>query len=102
MTNPVSGSTDLDPVSHAARSTSPDHPRLAFDRSSSPLRFLLGRYPVASFLVTAYAVFWLCWAPVLFLGASPRLFSALGVLLALAVPAFLVTAAVEGRLGSAI
>jgi membrane protease YdiL (CAAX protease family) len=63
------------------------------------LRSFAGRHPVASFLVVAYAIFWLCWTPVLFLGASPRLFSALGALLGLAVPAFLVTAAAEGRAG---
>jgi uncharacterized protein len=60
---------------------------------------MIGRHPVASFLVAAYAIFWLSWLPVLFLGASPRLFSAIGAIVGLALPAFLVTAATEGRVG---
>jgi membrane protease YdiL (CAAX protease family) len=54
---------------------------------------------VASFLVAAYAIFSASWLPVLFLGAPPRLFSAIGAVLGLALPAFLVTAATDGRAG---
>ena len=63
------------------------------------MRWFLSRHPVAFFLVTAYAIFWASWMPVLFLGAPPRLFSAIGALLGLALPAFVVTAATEGRAG---
>ena len=54
---------------------------------------------MATFLVAAYAIFWASWAPVLFLGAPPRLFSAIGAVLGLALPAFLVTAATDGKAG---
>jgi membrane protease YdiL (CAAX protease family) len=57
------------------------------------------RHAVGSFLVAAYALFWLSWLPVLFLGANPRLWSSIGVVLGLALPAYLVTAATEGRAG---
>ena len=59
----------------------------------------LGRHPVASFLVAAYTIFWASWMPVLFLDAPPRLFSSLGAILGLALPAFLITAATDGRAG---
>ena len=57
----------------------------------------VGRHPVASYLVVAFAIFWASWMPVLLFGAPPRLFSAVGAILGLALPAFLVTAATEGR-----
>jgi membrane protease YdiL (CAAX protease family) len=63
------------------------------------MRSFLSRHPVASFLVVAYAIFWASWMPVLFLGAPPRPFTAIGALLGLALPAFVVTAATEGRAG---
>lgn len=59
----------------------------------------VGRHPVASYLVMAFAIFWASWMPVLLVGAPPRLFSAIGVILGLALPAFLVTAATDGRAG---
>jgi membrane protease YdiL (CAAX protease family) len=62
------------------------------------MRSTIRRHPVASFLVAAYVIFWASWMPVLFLDAPPRLFSAVGAILGLALPAFLVTAA-EGRPG---
>src|SRR3712207_3537964 len=63
------------------------------------MRSFVSRHPVASFLVVAYVIFWASWAPVLFLGAPPRLFSAIGAVLGLALPAFLVTAATDGKAG---
>jgi membrane protease YdiL (CAAX protease family) len=63
------------------------------------MRPAVRRHPVASFLVAAYVIFWASWMPVLFLDAPPRLFSAVGAILGLALPAFLVTAAVDGRPG---
>jgi uncharacterized protein len=63
------------------------------------LRSFIGHHPVASFLIAAYAIFWASWLPVLFLGAPPRLFSALGAIVGLALPAFLVTAATDGKAG---
>jgi len=64
-----------------------------------PLRSFIGHHPVASFLIAAYAIFWASWLPVLFLGAPPRLFSALGAIVGLALPAFLITAATDGKAG---
>ena len=63
------------------------------------MRSAIRRHPVASFLVAAYLIFWASWMPVLFLDAPPRLFSAVGAVLGLALPAFLVTAATDGRPG---
>ena len=63
------------------------------------VRSFVARYPVASFLVMAHVIFWICWFPILFLAAPPRPFSALGAILGLALPAFLVTGATEGRTG---
>lgn len=60
---------------------------------------LVARPPLASFLVMAHAIFWICWSPILFLAAPPRPFSALGAILGLALPAFLVTGATHGRAG---
>jgi uncharacterized protein len=59
----------------------------------------VGRHPVLSYLVLAFAIFWVSWLPVLLLGAAPRPFSAVGAILGLALPAFLVTAATDGRAG---
>ena len=78
------------------------HPGAAGDGPKRPVsrvaRFV-GRYPVATFLLMAYAIFWASWVPVLFLDAAPRLVSAVGALFGLAVPAFVVTAVTEGRDG---
>jgi membrane protease YdiL (CAAX protease family) len=63
------------------------------------MRSFVGRHPVASFLVAAYAIFWTSWLPVLFLNAPPRALSAVGAILGLALPAVLVTAATDGRAG---
>jgi uncharacterized protein len=63
------------------------------------MRSFVARHPVATFLVAAYAIFWASWTPVLFLGAPPRLLSAVGAVLGLALPAFMVTAATDGRAG---
>lgn len=62
-------------------------------------RLVVARHPVAWFLVTAYTVFWLAWLPVLFLDGSPRVWTSVGVLLGLTVPAYLITAVTEGRAG---
>jgi uncharacterized protein len=59
----------------------------------------VGRHPVVSYLVLAFAIFWASWMPVLLLGAPPRPFSAIGAILGLALPAFLITAATNGRAG---
>jgi membrane protease YdiL (CAAX protease family) len=84
-------------VSNAAAATAPARRQPAHHPRS--LGSLVSRHPVASFLVTAYAIFWASWLPVLFLGAPPRLFSAIGAVLGLALPAFLVTASTDGRAG---
>lgn len=59
----------------------------------------VGRHPVASYLVLAFVIFWISWMPVLLFGAPARPFSAAGAILGLALPAFFVTAATEGRAG---
>ena len=41
----------------------------------------VGRHPVGTYLVLAFAIFWASWMPVLFFGAPPRLFSAVGAIL---------------------
>ena len=85
-------------VSDAAAATTPPPTHTAAHRRGS-LGSFIDRRPVVSFLVAAYVVFWASWMPVLFLGAPPRLFSAVGAILGLALPAFVVTAATEGRAG---
>jgi uncharacterized protein len=85
-------------VSEFEAATTPTlEPLLAHRRGS--MRSFISRHPVASFLVAAYVIFWASWAPVLFLGAPPRIFSAVGAVLGLAGPAFLVTAATDGKAG---
>jgi membrane protease YdiL (CAAX protease family) len=82
----------------AAGATDPAPQPSAAHRSPTEVSFA-ARHPVALFLLAACAIFWSSWLPVLFLGAPPRLFSALGAVLGLALPAFLVTAAADGRAG---
>jgi hypothetical protein len=69
-------------------------------RFGSSVMSFVGRHPVASYLVMAFAIFWASWMPVLLFSAPPRPFSAVGAILGLALPAFLVTAATDGRAGS--
>jgi membrane protease YdiL (CAAX protease family) len=80
----------------AATARAPRQPAAKRHRS---IGSFVGRHPVASFLGAAYAIFWANWMPVLFLGAPPRLFSALGAIVGLTLPAFLVTAATDGKAG---
>jgi membrane protease YdiL (CAAX protease family) len=98
MTTPVPDHPYLAAVSSAAATTFPARRQPAANHLRT-LRSFVGRHPLASFLVAAYAIFWASWLPVLFLGAPPRLFSAIGAALGLALPAFLVTAATEGKVG---
>jgi uncharacterized protein len=83
----------------AGTTRTPAANRLADHHRLGSLGPFVGRHPVASFLVAAYTIFWASWMPVLFLGAPPRLFSAIGAILGLALPAFLVTAATDGKAG---
>jgi uncharacterized protein len=57
------------------------------------------RHPVVSYLVLAFVIFWASWMPVLIFDAPPRPFSAVAAILGLALPAFLMTAATDGRAG---
>lgn len=82
----------------ATTTTSPASGRPANHRLGSPGP-VVRRHPVASFLVAAYVIFWASWMPVLFLEAPPRLFSAVGAVLGLALPALLITAFIDGRAG---
>jgi membrane protease YdiL (CAAX protease family) len=59
-------------------------------------RRLLARHPVAAFLLTAYAVGWAVQLAAVKLGFSPRYASSVSVLVGLALPAVLVTAATGG------
>ena len=63
------------------------------------LASLIRRRPVTSYLVMAYAGLWAALVPVFF-GAPVRVFTAVGAVIGLALPAFLVTAATEGRDGA--
>ena len=65
----------------------------------SGVRSFVGRHPVGCYLVLAFVIFWASWMPVLFFGAPPRPFSAIGAVLGLALPGFLITAATDGRAG---
>ena len=56
----------------------------------------VGRHPVGSYLVLAFAIFWASRMPVLFFGAPPRPFSAVGAIFGLAVPVFLMMCARRG------
>jgi hypothetical protein len=60
---------------------------------------VVARHPVMSFLVVAHAILWMSWCPILFFAAPPRLFSAAGAVVGLALPAFLVTGATHGWAG---
>jgi uncharacterized protein len=68
-------------------------------RFGSDVRSLVGRHPVGCYLVVAFVIFWASWILVLFVAAPPRPFSAIGAILGLALPAFLITAATDGRAG---
>jgi len=59
-------------------------------------RRLLARHPVTAFLLTAYAVGWAVQLAAVKLGLPPRYASSVSVLLGLALPALLVTAATGG------
>ncbi len=62
----------------------------------SSLRRVIRRRPVAAFLVMAYAVGWSILLAANYFGLSLRLASSLAVIVGLAPPAFLVTAASDG------
>lgn len=74
---------------------------LQHQRSISATGFsgFVRRHPMAAFLAMAHAGLWGSFLPVLFLGAPPRLLSAVGALTGLAVPSFVVTYLVGGRAG---
>lgn len=95
----MSGSTAGDPYLAAgpARGAQQKHPRRSWITGRPPS--FLRRHPITSFLAVASVMFWLSWLPVLLLGASPRVFSSVGAILGLALPAILITAATEGRVG---
>jgi uncharacterized protein len=74
----------------------------------STLRRLVARHPVTAYLVLAFALAWISLLPVLLskngFGLLPielpiRLFNSLASFIGLALPAFLVTAATEGKAG---
>ncbi|HZG64246.1 MAG TPA: CPBP family intramembrane glutamic endopeptidase [Rubrobacteraceae bacterium] len=69
--------------------------------SSSSLKGLVARHPVAAFLVMAFTFGWtIQFVGVYFdFGLSLRIASSIGVIFGLALPAFLVTAAVSGKAG---
>jgi hypothetical protein len=99
MTIPAADYPYLAAVADIAAATAPTPPPSQQARRRRALRSFVGRHPVASLLVATDAISWLSWTPVLFLGAPPRLFSAIGAVLGLALPVFLVTAATDGLAG---
>jgi uncharacterized protein len=98
MNIPAGDCPYLAAVSDSAAATAPAPHQPAANRSGL-LGSFVRRHPMASFLLAAYVIFWATWMPVLFLGAPPRLFSSLGAILGLALPAFLVTAITNGKAG---
>ena len=78
-------------------------PQAAGAASSSSARQVVARHPVATFLVVCYAVNWAVVLPPLRIqGGLPfglQLWESLGTLLGVALPAFLVVAASDGRTG---
>ncbi len=67
---------------------------------SSSLRHLVARHPVAAFLIMVYAIGWFTLiAAAGQLGLPMLLASSLAMVLGLALPAFLVTAATSGKAG---
>jgi membrane protease YdiL (CAAX protease family) len=67
--------------------------------SSSSLRGVVARHPVAAFLVMGYTFSWTIQLAAFQLGLSLRLLSALSMIFGLALSAFLVTAATGGKAG---
>ena len=98
MTIPTGDCPYLAVVSQFEAATKPT-PRHPTAHPLGSMGSFISRHPVASFLTTAYVIFWASWTPVLFLGAPPRLFSAVGAALGLALPAVLVTAVMDGKAG---
>jgi hypothetical protein len=52
-------------------------------RFGSGVMSFVGRRPVVSYLVLAFAIFWTSWMSVLFFGTPPRPFSAIAAILGL-------------------
>ena len=67
--------------------------------SSSSLRDLAARHPVAAFLVMGYTLAWTIQLAAFQLGLSLRLLSSLSMIFGLALAAFLVTAVTAGKAG---
>ena len=65
----------------------------------SPLRRLVARHPVVAFLVMGYTLAWVIQLAAFQLGLSLRLLSALSMIFGLALSAFVVTAATDGKTG---
>ncbi len=65
----------------------------------SPLRRLVARHPVVAFLVMGYTLAWAIQLAAFQLGLSLRLLSALSMIFGLALSAFVVTAATDGKTG---
>ena len=73
------------------------------DAPSSGIRALIGRHPVAAYLIMVFTGLWLSLVPTLFLNAStwppPFPFDMIGSILVFALPPLLVTAIIDGRAG---
>ncbi len=66
---------------------------------SSSLKGVLVRHPVVAFLIMAYALGWIIMLATSEVGLPLRFVSSLGVISGVALPAFLVTAATDGKAG---
>lgn len=78
-------------------------PRATWAASRSLVRQVVARHPVATFLITCYAINWAVVVPALRIqGGLPfglRLWESLGTIIGVALAAFLVVAATDGRVG---
>ena len=80
------------------------HPQAAWEASWSPVRQLVARHPVAAFLLICYAVTWAVAVPWFrtrtdILPFDLPMWGSLGTFLGVALAAFLVVAATDGRAG---
>lgn len=80
------------------------HPQAAWEASWSSVRQLVARHPVAAFLFICYAVTWAVAVPWFrtrtdILPFDLPMWGSIGTLLGVALPAFLVVAATDGRAG---
>ena len=87
--------------SHTGRQTMAALAAAEPDAPTAGIRALIRRHPVAAYVIVATIGYWLSLLPALFINPALSKFpvGSIGVILALALPAFLVTAITDGRAG---